>query len=286
MSCQGFFTFLLFTITVWAARNLLLFAAGIPARTFFIFILFEMFETEIRRYVESHGLNAFEPKAVLFDMDGVLYDSMPNHARSWHESMAKFGLNIAPDEAYAYEGMRGVETIKLVARRQWGKELSDDEAAKMYEVKADFFRQCPKAQKMNGAEELMRKIKAGGLKIVVVTGSGQKSLLKRLIDDYSGLVTPQLMVTSFDVVHGKPNPEPYLRGLEKAGVKSNEAVVVENAPLGVRAGVAAGIFTIGVNTGPLPDKALADEGASLVFPSMAALGDAWQQIMESRYAVL
>lgn len=75
-----------------------------------------MFETEIRRYVESHGLNAFEPKAVLFDMDGVLYDSMPNHARSWHESMAKFGLNIAPDEAYAYEGMRGVETIKLVAR--------------------------------------------------------------------------------------------------------------------------------------------------------------------------
>lgn len=106
-----------------------------------------MFETEIRQYIESHGCKEFTPKAVLFDMDGVLYDSMPNHARSWHESMAKFGLNIAPDEAYAYEGMRGVETIKLVARRQWGRELSDDEAAKMYEVKADCFRKCPKAQR-------------------------------------------------------------------------------------------------------------------------------------------
>ena len=115
---------------------------------------------------------------------------------------------------------------------------------------------------------------------------GQKSLLKRLEDDYSGFVTPELMVTSFDVVHGKPNPEPYLRGLEKAGVKPNEAIVVENAPLGVRAGVAAGIFTIGVNTGPLPDKALADEGANLIFPSMVALEDAWQKIMESQNNVL
>ena len=73
---------------------------------------------EVNEYAMSHGLETFRPRAVLFDMDGVLFDSMPNHARSWHESMATFGLDMAPEEAYTYEGMRGVETIKLLARQQ------------------------------------------------------------------------------------------------------------------------------------------------------------------------
>ena len=134
---------------------------------------------------------------------------------------------------------------------------------------------------MEGVEELMRKIKADGLKIVVVTGSGQNSLLKRLEDEFSGLVSADLIVTSFDVKHGKPDPEPYLRGLEKAGIKPGEGMVVENAPLGVRAAVAAGLFTIAVNTGPLPDKELADEGANLVFPKMTALRDAWETLFSA-----
>ena len=64
-------------------------------------------------------------------------------------------------------------------------------------------------------------------------------------------------------------------GLQKAGVQAHEAFVVENAPLGVRAGVQAGIFTIAVNTGPLPDEVLLQEGANLLFPSMAALAEEW-----------
>lgn len=125
----------------------------------------------------------------------------------------------------------------------------------------------------------MRKIKSDGLKIVVVTGSGQKSLLKRLEEEFAGLVSGDLTVTSFDVKHGKPDPEPYLRGLEKAGIKPCEGIVVENAPLGVRAAVAAGIFTIAVNTGPLPDETLTSEGANLVFAKMTDLRDAWEVLL-------
>ena len=79
------------------------------------------------------------------------------------------------------------------------------------------------------------------------------------------------MVTAYDVKYGKPHPEPYLMGLQKAGVAANEAIVIENAPMGVEAGVAAGIFTIAVNTGPLPDQVLVDRGANLLFPDMTAL---------------
>ena len=89
------------------------------------------------------------------------------------------------------------------------------------------------------------------------------------------------MVTAFDVKYGKPNPEPYLMGLQKAGVKPNEAIVVENAPLGVQAGVAANIFTIAVNTGPLPDSVLLCEGANLLLHSMQELSDKWPELLKS-----
>lgn len=244
-----------------------------------------MYEKGIKQYLERHGFEAFHPKAVLFDMDGVLYNSMPNHAVSWHTSMEKYGLAMAPADAYKYEGMRGVETIKLLARKQWQKELSDEEATTMYHEKTRLFSACHKAEKMDGVEELMRKIKADGLKIVVVTGSGQQSLLDKLEHEFDGLIHRDLIVSSRDVKHGKPNPEPYIRGLAKADANPWEAIVVENAPLGVRAAVAADIFTIAVNTGPLPDKMLADEGANLVFKEMPLLRDAWEYFFHSRQLI-
>jgi HAD superfamily hydrolase (TIGR01509 family) len=233
----------------------------------------------ITQYLKKHGFATFTPKAVLFDMDGVLYDSMPNHAQSWQRAMTEFGLHMTGSDAYKYEGMRGVETIKLLARDQWHRELGDAEAQQMYAVKTRYFSQCPPAPKMAGVELLMQKIKASGLTIGVVTGSGQHTLLDTLTTAFNGLLQPQFIVTSFDVSHGKPAPDPYLKGLEKCGgLQPWEAIVVENAPLGVRAAQAARIFTIAVNTGVLPNQLLADEGADLIFNSMNALSDEWERL--------
>ena len=62
-----------------------------------------MYAFAVKKYLEEHGFEALRPKAVLFDMDGVLYDSMPNHAIAWQESMAKFGIHMEADDAYATE---------------------------------------------------------------------------------------------------------------------------------------------------------------------------------------
>jgi len=226
-------------------------------------------EAIIKQYLSKYGFRQFCPKAVLFDMDGVLFNSMPNHARSWHMAMKECGIDMAESEAYQYEGMRGVETIKLKAREQWHRDISDEEARHMYEVKCRYFSACPPAQKMVGVQTLMQHIKEKGMKIGVVTGSGQHTLIDHLEQNFPGLVSRELMVTSFDVTHGKPDPEPYLAGLKKVGAEPWEAIVVENAPLGVRAAVAAHIFTVAVNTGPLPDQILLDEGADLVFKCMS-----------------
>ena len=229
----------------------------------------------INQYLGKYGFGHFSPKAVLFDMDGVLYDSMPNHAISWHKAMATFGLEIPYDGAYRYEGMRGVETIKLLARQQWQRELSDEEAQHMYDVKSQFFGKQGAPRKMYGITPLMQQIKEEGLKIGIVTGSGQHSLLDQLETAFKGLVHRSLIVTSYDVKHGKPAPDPYLMGMEKAQVEPWQTIVVENAPLGIRAATAAHCFTVGVNTGPLPNEELIEAGADLVLPSINSLNKNW-----------
>lgn len=232
----------------------------------------------IEQYLKSHGFGQFCPKAVLFDMDGVIYDSMSNHAVSWHDSMADYGLLMPYEGAYQYEGMRGVETVKVLAREQWQRELSDEEATEMYRHKSQLFAERVKthpAPVMPGIKQLMQYIKDNGWQICVVTGSGQHTLLDKLLYDFEGLLQEDLIVTAFDVTHGKPAPEPYLKGMQKCGVAPWETIVVENAPLGVRAAVAARCFTIAVNTGPLPDEMLANEGANLIFPRMTDLAEAY-----------
>lgn len=238
-----------------------------------------MYHLAIKQYLERHGFEALTPKAVLFDMDGVLYDSMPFHAKAWHKSMKLYGIDMTEQQAYEHEGMRGMETIREMALQQPGKEHLAEKANEIYKVKSDLFASYGEPPKMKGVEKLMRQMKADGMTICIVTGSGQHSLLDRLEADFLGLVHRELMVTCFDVSEGKPKPYPYLQGLMKCGVKPWEAIVVENAPLGVQAGVAAGILTVAVNTGPLDDEILLEKGASLLYHSMDDFHQDWATLL-------
>lgn len=219
-------------------------------------------------------------KAVLFDMDGVLYDSMGNHAVAWVQSMKKFGIHMTADDAYATEGARGVDTIRYMVRQQQGREITEVESQLMYDEKTRIFHSMPEAPIMPGILSLMEQIHAAGITIGVVTGSGQRPLINRILRDFGKYVQIENITTAYDVKRGKPNPDPYLMGLQKAGhLQPSEAIVVENAPLGVRAGIAAGIYTIAVNTGPLADKVLLDAGASILFPTMISLSEAWKDLL-------
>ena len=237
-----------------------------------------MYQETIGKYLKQHGYERINLKAVLFDMDGVLFNSMPNHASSWHKVMKRMGFGLSEQEAYMHEGRTGADTINIISRRERGHDATDEEIKAIYAAKSEEFNKCPPAERMPGAWEVLQKIKADGLIRMVVTGSGQVSLLERLNKNFPDIFQKELMVTAFDIKYGKPNPDPYLMALEKAGLQPNEAIVIENAPLGVQAGVAAGIFTIAVNTGPLPDQVLWDAGANLLFPSMPAFNEEWETL--------
>lgn len=204
-------------------------------------------------------------------MDGVLFDSMPNHAYAWSHAMTQFGLEMTAYEAYLHEGRTGSGTINILAQRYWGRDAAPEEIERIYAAKAETFNTCPEPKPMPGALEALTAAKELGCKIVLVTGSGQAKLLESLERHYPGIFRQELMVTGFDVKRGKPDPEPYLMGLQRAGVKAEEAIVVENAPLGVQAAKGAGIFTIAANTGPLEDNILKDAGADIVVPDLATV---------------
>lgn len=225
-------------------------------------------DTAIQTYCRARGLREWSPKAALIDMDGVLYDSMPAHARAWKRMMSGLGVDCTEEEFFLYEGMTGKATIEMLMAERLGQHPSAAEVERLYALKARYFKEQGPRLPMPGADRMLKTLMHAGLKRVLVTGSAQHSLLESLEHDYPGAFLPQMRVTALDVSRGKPDPQPYLKGLEKAAESPLRAIVIENAPLGVQAGHASGCFTIGLTTGPVPRQALAQAGADIIFSSM------------------
>lgn len=221
----------------------------------------------VANYLKYSGNKFIDLTTALVDMDGVLYDSMKNHTRAWVKLMTKNGVKCTRDEFYLYEGMRGVEIIKMKFKSGKGVNVTDSEAEALYNVKSRYFHELGEPTVIPGAAAMLRAIKDAGIECILVTGSGQQSLLDRIDSDYPGIFSDK-RVTAADTRFGKPNPAPYMKGMEKAGAKANQCIVVENAPLGVQAGHAAGCFTIGITTGPIPEKDLYKAGADIVYKNM------------------
>ena len=235
----------------------------------------------INDYKQLQGHSALQLRAVLFDMDGVLFDSMPFHADAWSKVMTDAGFNFTREDVYMNEGRTGADTINTASLAQFGKPATQELIEHLCKEKCKIFDTYPPTPRMQGAIELVQKVKACGLTPMIVTGSGTPTLLDRIQSNFPGLFNENHIVSSFNVKRGKPYPDPYLLALEKGGFRQNEAIVVENAPLGVRAGVAAGLLTVAVNTGLLKDEVLSVAGASLVYPSMQALCDEWEKLLEA-----
>ncbi len=237
-----------------------------------------MIQEAIEKYQTSKG-KKLNLKAVLFDMDGVLFDSMGNHTLSWYNAISEAGMVCDRDEFYLFEGATGSYTINRLFNIHYGREATDEEKEQIYKRKSHFFNQLPKAEPIPYALDLLNAVKAEGLVPILVTGSGQRSLLDRLNIYFPEVFTADRMVTAYDVKNGKPHPEPYLRGLKKLNLMPNEAIVVENAPLGVQSAAAAGVFTVAVNTGPIENRILLEAGANVLFDSMEQLYRKWNEIL-------
>ena len=227
----------------------------------------------IRKYLTSHGHTTFHPKAVFYDMDGVLFDSMPFHAEAWTSVLKEQGIPFEAVDAYANEGRTGKDTIDTFFLKYKGREATEEELKTVYQHKAETFASIYKVRRVPHILQLMEYLASVPLKCYLVTGSGQHTLLNTLNEWFPAYFNETNMITAYDVTNGKPSPEPYQKALKLSGLQPNEVFVIENAPLGVRSAVDAGIFTFAVNTGILPDELLTSEcgESGVVLSSMEQL---------------
>lgn len=214
-------------------------------------------------------------KAYFFDMDGVLFDSMPNHAIAWEEVMKQHQLPFTAYDCYLNEGRTGESVIREAMWTARNRDATPDEIATIYAEKSAYFTMLEQKSggtpTISGVADVLQYIQSRGHQIWVVTGSGMRSLLDNLNAVLPPVFQRDRMITAFDVVKGKPDPEPYLKAWERSGLAKEQCVVIENAPLGVRSAKAAGLIVYAVNTGILTREDLLQAGADKVFDSMQEL---------------
>jgi beta-phosphoglucomutase len=191
-------------------------------------------------------------KGIIFDMDGVLVDAMPFHCKAI-QTAAKQEVNIGIEQrdVYLLEGMPGEDMVRELLRqkRYTGniQEQSGDDsgnldslAQRIHERKKKIFQQINASEPINGAKELVSSIRC---KKALVSGAAKQEV-QSIIDKYFGKEAFDVVVSGEDLDEGKPSPDPFQTALIKMGLKASEAIVVENAPLGVKAANNAGIRCI------------------------------------------
>lgn len=210
-------------------------------------------------------------QAYFFDMDGVLFDSMPHHAIAWEQAMQAHGLPFTQHEVYLNEGRTGHSVIREAISTYCQRTPTAEEVDAIYADKCAAFARLGEARPVADVARVLQYLQSHQREIWIVTGSGQQSLFDRLDSIFPTIFSRQRMITAYDVQRGKPDPEPYLAAWQKTGLRKDQCCVIENAPLGVRSGRAAGLYTIAVNTGPLPDEVLLRAGADHLCHNMSEL---------------
>jgi beta-phosphoglucomutase len=217
-------------------------------------------------------------RAVLFDMDGVITDTMPLHLKSWQEAFRLRGVAVDKMDVYLREGMKSRAMAREIVREK-GVYISDRDLDELVAEKTRIFDEeaCANARAFDGVPGTLALLRNNGLRIALVTGSKAGSAEKVLTAaGVRGLF--DVIVTGDDTKKGKPAPDPYLKAIAMVRAEPLDCVVVENAPLGIRSAKAAGVdYVLAVSTSlERPCLLEADD----VMDSMAEL----EQCLAQRFA--
>ena len=184
---------------------------------------------------------------IIFDLDGVLVDSMPAHYRAWKIAFKEVA-NIDVDERtiYLLEGMRGSELVKTIFEQKGFSNHSIVE--EVNSKKNEIFKTIPNIDAYDGTKELVASLECYKS---VVSGSAKEDV-EAIIDRSFGKRLFDTIITADDIDKGKPDPSSFIMASRKMNLKPSQAIIVENAPLGVQAANNAGIKCIVVlNNSPL-----------------------------------
>lgn len=183
-------------------------------------------------------------KALIFDMDGVLVDSMPFHAAAWKKAFLDMGMEIQDRDIYAIEGSNPRNGLPLLIRKaRKAPEAYDFET--ITSIYRQEFKRVFELKAFDGMKECLEVLKTRFL-LSVVSGSDHL-IVHGIVDQlFPGIF--DIVVTGDDIKNSKPHPDPFLKAVELLNVQPEECVVIENATMGVEAAKKAEIYCIGIPT--------------------------------------
>ena len=191
-----------------------------------------------------------EFKAAIFDLDGVIVNTVPLHFKAWHRMFKEYGKEITfEDYKQKVDGIPRVAGAKAILT-----ELTEEEIIKAGDKKQNYFLEYLEKEGIpiyDTTVDLVKVLKKSALKMAVISSSKNcLSILKKTNLDHLF----DVIITGNDVTKGKPDPQAFFMAAEKVSVKPAECVVFEDAVLGVEAAKRAGMKCIGIDRYDKPER--------------------------------
>ena len=206
---------------------------------------------------------------LLLDLDGTLVDSEPVHQEAFRLYFADRGWQVPDDVVRQFAGRRAHEVFPTLD----GPWRGEDPVALTDGVIAATARATARPVAVPGAGDLLRACRRVGLPVVVVT-SAHRAWVAEVVHLLGGDPAEVDMVTAEDCTRGKPDPEPFRRGVERLGLDPADLVAAEDTPAGIASARAADVgWVVGMTTSH-PEAALLAAGAHETAADLTALAQA------------
>nr|WP_315428861.1 HAD family phosphatase [uncultured Albidiferax sp.] len=199
------------------------------------------------------ALFAQPTKALIFDMDGTMIDSMPHHASTWQDFAQKHGIDMAIDELMRRTtGRTGLECVRLLLDQP---DMDDALAWELVHEKERLYRDIfgPIFKEVAGFSAFYAATRTRGLKVGVGT-AGDIHNVEFALGHLKMAPPPDAIARGDEGLSGKPTPAIFLAAAERVGIAPEHCIVFEDAPFGIEAARRAGMRAVGICTTNTPEE--------------------------------
>jgi beta-phosphoglucomutase len=214
-------------------------------------------------------------KAILFDMDGVLVDSMNYHLKSWKELLGSFKVDVSDQFIFEHEGAMSPEIIRDLFKRN-GNVLDEEQISEIYLTQNLVFltRYLPQVNLYPDSLPLLAQLKSKEILLGLVTSS-RRNLVDQIWKEEE-LAYFSTIISADDITRFKPYPDPYLKALQEIDQEPMNCLVIENAPAGIQSACSAGICCFAISSTLAANKL---SEAQQVFPNLRSLSRFFHKII-------
>jgi len=182
-------------------------------------------------------------RAVIFDFDGVLADTMFDNCKAWQKAFALYGFHMDDIEYYRLEGMGRFQIAEYFIEKYF---LEPSIKKNLVEAKEMNYKKNNSFKYYDYVNEIFSFLNEKGISTAIVTGASKTRIQEHLNENISQYL--KALVTADDVVHTKPDPEPYLKAAAMMGINPKDCLVIENAILGIDSAKRAGCHCFAIET--------------------------------------